>query len=198
MSLFPNSVKVGLGGGLVRAVYLFEYLFVGGAERVFIGAGDFKTPDDRRWYGLGAQTEVTGLKTTTKIETTEASLNFSGVDPEIAALISDEDDSTWRFRRMNVYLQVFGQMAGAPEHSPWKPTDNPYLIWWGLMSHLRVYRTAQQAKITLTAYNAWYGKKKPRFSRLTDSDQRARQEPATDTGLIEIPKMRDRRVIFPR
>lgn len=200
MSLFPETIKVKLGGGIVEAAFLVLFDFASSPMRVWNGPGVLDTNDGNAWSGLGEIGSVTGVEQAVAGTAPEMTFTVSGIDPEIARIAMQDFASEARHRMARVYVQFFG--TEDPEDvDNQRCLDNPYVIRTGrMMKPSVVFNRGEDdepetAAVTVTAESRFTKRSRPRHSTYTDADQQARFP--GDLGFQFVPSLLNKTVPWP-
>lgn len=155
--------------------------------RLWQGFGALRTNDGRQWAGIGQLGQIGELESAIGGSAPQASFTLSGVDPSLIADALNVDNEVFN-RDCNVYIQFFDV--------DFKPLDNPYVLWAGLMDTMRVRQNGpDECSVELTAETIFARRSLPPLGNLSSREQR-RFYPG-DTGLDLIPSLMSTVAIWP-
>lgn len=182
---FNQTIEAQLSGRVVRKSRLVELMFASGPMGLWNGFGTLKTKDGKIWLGFGGAGRISGVAQSIKGSAPELKLTLSGVDKTFAAKAKGEA-AEYYDRAAIVYDQFFDE--------EWQCLDLPYATYFGLMRKLTSSRTAEEGgfvrTVSISSETPFAGKKRARFSYMTDRDQQLRHPGdlfASDVAGIERP-----------
>lgn len=174
MSLFPETIAMALGGGVVQAANLVEFAFTTDTVRLWMGNGILVTNDGEPWFATGSLGDMEGIEQAINGEAPEAVFTLSGIDQEVLRISRDEWDAEARGRMVRVYLQFFGiDDPGNPDNQ--RPLDMPYPIAGFRMLQPTFSMTPEgERSVRLSAESIFALRSRPRHAMYTDADQQRR------------------------
>ena len=183
---FSQTVQEQLAGGDVRMQWLAHFDFADAPLRVWPGYGELVT-GGFTWLGFGDFVSISEVSIPEGLVAAKTSFKLSGVSPEIAAKCA-ASDALVKGRAATLYLQFF-TAAGAP-------LDDPYPVLLLTMDQLQLTASGPSDRtVTLNCETPFVTRVRPRFSYLTDADQKMRFP--GDRGLEFIPSLTNKVVAWP-
>lgn len=177
MGFFDATIAAALKGRTVRLGQMVEMDFRTTPMRVWTGNRHVTTNDSKLWYGVGNLGSIDNLEQAIGGTSPQATFKLTGVPPDAITLACQEADE-YANRLIKVYLQFFGDGGENLDASPWECFDNPYPIWFGIMSQLEISREKDDQgwtrAISLTADSLFVGRSRPSAGYYSDRDQQTR------------------------
>jgi hypothetical protein len=186
MGYFPTARALDLAGNTVRCDLLVMFDFASGAMRLWQGFGTLDTLDGHSWDGIGELGQIGDLESTLAGDAPQATFTLSGVNPAILHEAMNTSAEVYG-RDVNVYIQFFDEN--------FRPLDNPYVCWAGMMDVMHVKHNVSRCTIELTAESLFFRRSLAPLGTLSDRDQN-RFYPG-DTGLSVMPTMVAKSVLWP-
>lgn len=187
MGFFPATVAAYLADQTVRMVRLVELEFADAPGRYWeTGTGPLVTLDGKTWQGTGSLVEISEIQIPIGDAAPQVSLSLSGVDPGLLPDVTAAETKV-KGRPGTIYLQFFDE--------DWKPLDEPYAVFPGIMDVMSFQAAAGSATISLTLEGLFTRRGVPAWGYLSNISQQ-RLFPG-DRGLEEVPSMREAQPYWP-
>ncbi|KQS86935.1 hypothetical protein [Rhizobium sp. Leaf383] len=182
---FSQTIEAQIASRVVRKSRLLELLFASARIGLWNGYGRLRTQDGKIWLGVGGAGRINGVAQSIKGSAPELKFTLSGVDETFASKAKGEAGEYYD-RAAIVYDQFFDEN--------WQCLDLPYATSFGLMRKLTSSRSSDgdgfTRTVSISAETPFAGKKRARFSYMTDRDQQLRHPGdlfASDVAGIERP-----------
>ena len=183
---FPEAIQTQLAGGNVQMQWLAHFEFADAPLRVWPGYGEL-VAGGQTWLGFGDLVTVSEVSIPEGLVAAKTAFQLSGVSPEIAAKCA-QSDLLVKGRPATLYLQFFTETG--------QTLDEPYPILLLTMDQLQLTAEGPESRtVTLSCETPFVTRVRPRFSYLTDAEQKRRF--AGDRGLEFIPSLTNKVVAWP-
>jgi len=177
-----SALATELAAKALRPVFGCEFLFDGGAIRLWAGYGNL-TLNGENYVGAGTLLGVSDYAETAAVEAQGLTFTLSGIQSTILSLALQEP---YQGRVCNLYLGAFdpaGALVGAP-----------YLLFSGLMDTMSIEEAGETCSVTVAAESRMVLLTRAKERRYTDEDQRA--EYPDDKGFQYVAALQDRQIIW--
>lgn len=168
--LLPNALALQLAGKIIRAAALFEFDFVSGVMRYWVGKGDMAA-GGFIWTGIPTIVTLDLGNYSVNGAAEQWSITLSGVSTDFLNKVM-EGATDLLGRRLKVYIQALDE--------DFQAVDDPFLLRTGRMRGLPFDATGVASrKITLNCESIFAARGRPAATYLDTTSQQAR---AGDNG----------------
>lgn len=186
-SLYADAIAAQLAGRTVHMAWLAFFDFADYPTRLWPGFGNIVS-GGFTWKGYGDLVSIQDVQIPQGMVAAKTTFLLSGVSPDIIREARDAEKLV-KGRRAILYRQHFNE--------DWTPLDNPIPVNLMVMDQLTFAADGPEKRsITLSCETPFVTRKRPRYSYLTDTDQKARFP--GDRGLEFVPELVSKSVIWPK